>query len=389
VRRNKLTEEEEVSDNRWQEICRWANDEWVGGGYVGAGGEAVTFYSSSGAMSLKLHAYKHNPEDPRVLYSVDLADGRAQNTFSVILDEKTEVPETLDDFLLTYAEKEKYTGASAYPSTAAAIRALRKRVTAIKAEKGYQSLAEVYAYVIHRLRTPVEHHEVHTDIDFEESVIPGNDSSMNTRNLESIYQWLKELFPSGTTNGEAPNYFSFSNSSSPKLIPSPKGDSYLDVRMAGKGDSASYGTVKWHITTDPHNPKIHFRSLELIFHVKDLQLIWTTLHYSYSGKRYITIRWDKGVPPEHFADFLKQGEALTRARAVTPEDPSRDVNLRIELLPLLVKSPFIKIIAPYYEETMQRLFAPVEHHAVHTDVDYEESTDPRLTIETDLTALGE
>jgi hypothetical protein len=131
--RSKLTEEEEVSDDRWQEICRWAEEEWVGGGT--ASQASVSFYSSSGAMGLRFHAFKHNPEDPRILYMVDLISGGRDNFFSLIFHEGMEIPATLDDFILAYVEKKKVD--PAYAATPAmAIRDLRKRDAEIKAETG-------------------------------------------------------------------------------------------------------------------------------------------------------------------------------------------------------------------------------------------------------------
>jgi prophage maintenance system killer protein len=155
---SRLTEEEEVSEDRWQEICRWAKDEWVGGGNVGTGGDSVTFYSSTGALWLKFHTYKR-PEEPRMLYMIGLSSGSRVDFNHVFV--KEEIPATLEDFISVYAEKKKED--PAYATPALALRTLRRQIKVIKAEKGYDSLVEVYAYVIDRLRAPVEREEVHMD----------------------------------------------------------------------------------------------------------------------------------------------------------------------------------------------------------------------------------
>jgi hypothetical protein len=165
----RLTETEEVNDAAWQEICKWANDEWVGGGSVSSGGENVTFYSSSGALMLKFNTYKHNPQDPRTLYQIILNAGN-RSDISLVFDPETEVPATLGEFLLTYAKKIERSAAYQAP-VAKVLRTIRKQIKEVQAEKGYASLEEVYEYVINRLRVPVEHGELHTDTGYEESTM--------------------------------------------------------------------------------------------------------------------------------------------------------------------------------------------------------------------------
>jgi hypothetical protein len=82
---NKLVEWEEVNDANWKEICHWAEEEWPGGGI--ASEDDVRFFSSTGTLGLKFHTYKHNPQDPRVLYMVGFSSASYKNDFSLIFDE--------------------------------------------------------------------------------------------------------------------------------------------------------------------------------------------------------------------------------------------------------------------------------------------------------------
>lgn len=156
--RPRLTEEA-INNSNWREVCQWLDREWPGGG--SSNGDDAHFFSSSGAMMLKFFTYKHNPGDPRVLYMINLVSGSGQNDFHFIFDEQTEIPASLEDYLLLYAEKKAKD--PAYASPAIGLRKIRNRIKAIRAEKGYASLAEVYAYVIDRVRAPIEHGELHTD----------------------------------------------------------------------------------------------------------------------------------------------------------------------------------------------------------------------------------
>jgi hypothetical protein len=189
---SRLNETEEVSDTAWQEICRWADTEWEGGGWVHR--DEVSFFALTGTMKLKFHTYKHNPGDPRVLYMIklDVPELGVKRDFNLIFDEGMEVPATLDAHLLLYAEKHKED--YAYNSQAAAIRAIRKRIKTARTDPGYKSLAEVYQYVMGRLRTPVEDEDVHTDTsDYGESIEGGNFPVDNEKLTAEQLRFLRAL----------------------------------------------------------------------------------------------------------------------------------------------------------------------------------------------------
>ena len=102
IEKSRLTETEEVNEAAWQEICRWADTEWEGGGWVGK--DKVKFYAATGAMDLTFDAYKHVPDQPRLLYMIQLnvpALGIKQN-LNLIFSEGVEIPVILEFFNLNY-----------------------------------------------------------------------------------------------------------------------------------------------------------------------------------------------------------------------------------------------------------------------------------------------
>ena len=202
-------------------------------------------------------------------------------------------------------------------------------------------------------------------------------------NVDAVYRWLEELFELGTPNA-------WGKKTGKKNLTTRKGNFILEATITGKKDGPRYGSIDYELNSVSDNPKAIARSLSLHFGIIDSLFQYITLVYTYSGKRYLGIRWDTGEPPDRFADFLREGEVLTRERAVTPADPSLDRDIKVELFPHLNKSPFIPLITPYYEETVARLFAEVEHEDVHTDTGgFYEGEDFRLRIATDLSLLGE
>jgi len=115
-------------------------------------------------MRLVFEAYKHKPEDSRILFKIDLncPSLGVKSSANIIFSEGLEVPASLEDYLLLYAQKHRQQ--YAFTTDAEALRSIRKRTKTIRADPGYPSLAEVYAYVISQLREPVSHEELHTDI---------------------------------------------------------------------------------------------------------------------------------------------------------------------------------------------------------------------------------